>query len=119
VCKQTRHTGEGHLGEHQQIQALDVSRIDPVQDSIRTVQIVVDITHLRGELETADPHCGSGALDPGVGNVRSGDVAETRVGVFESCAVLCRRDLCSSGGADDTQINLDGAVLAKQVYCWV
>lgn len=48
-------TSEGQLGQDEEIQLLDIGAR---QDSIGSVQVVVDVSHLGRELKTADAHGG-------------------------------------------------------------
>lgn len=55
-------TAECHLWDHQQVQAIQVIRVGPLKDSVRTVQIVVDITDHGRELQACDSHLGRAAI---------------------------------------------------------
>jgi hypothetical protein len=47
------HTGKGQLGEHEQVEVIGGCL---AQHGVGTVEVVVDITDLGGELETGDSH---------------------------------------------------------------
>lgn len=51
-----RLTGESHLGKDQQIKVLYFLRVHAIENPVSAVEVVLNVAHLRGELETADPH---------------------------------------------------------------
>lgn len=88
-------TSEGHLGQHKNVQILEVTRIRPVEDGVGAVQVVVEVTHMGGELEAADSHLGGCCLL--VSKPKTGDVgAEDDEIVLTTNANKC----CLRAGAD-------------------
>lgn len=49
-------TGEGKLWEDEEVEVIKVFRVYPAQDRIGAVEVVIDITYLRRELQAGDPH---------------------------------------------------------------
>jgi hypothetical protein len=49
-------TSEGELGEHKQVQAIEIVWICSAEDVIGGAEIAVDIADLGVELQTGDPH---------------------------------------------------------------
>lgn len=51
------HTRKCQLGEHKQVQTIDIVLVRFCENQIGSVEIIVDIAHLRRKLKTCNAHC--------------------------------------------------------------
>ena len=56
-----RRTSEGQLRQNEEIEAIEIGRVQFVENGVGSGEVVDDVAHVGGELQASDPHGGKQA----------------------------------------------------------